>query len=115
MKLYHFVILSIAILLPAKLKIPTHEVGQETLTSQQQQLVDYIKANYNKREVTIPMRDGIKLFTSIYEPKDGSQKYPILLDRTPYTVAPYGAGKYKTSLGPDELFAQEGYIFVYQD
>jgi uncharacterized protein len=78
-------------------------------------LAVYIQENYTKREVTIPMRDGVKLFTSIYEPKDKSQKYPILLNRTPYTISPYGADKYKTSLGPDELFAREGYIFVYQD
>ncbi|HEX8456342.1 MAG TPA: CocE/NonD family hydrolase [Pyrinomonadaceae bacterium] len=85
------------------------------LTPQQQQLADYIKNSYTKREVSIPMRDGARLFTSIYEPKDRTQKYPILLNRTPYTVAPYGADAYKTSLGPDELFAREGYIFVYQD
>jgi putative CocE/NonD family hydrolase len=88
--------------------------GQQ-LTPQQQELANYIKDNYAKREVMIPMRDGIKLFTSIYEPKDASQKYPIMFDRTPYTVSPYGADKFKTSLGPDELFAREGYIFVYQD
>ena len=79
------------------------------------ELATYIKENYTKREVMIPMRDGVKLFTSIYEPKDKSQKYPMMFDRTPYTVAPYGADKYKTSLGPDELFPKEGYIFVYQD
>lgn len=89
--------------------------AQGKLTPQQQELADYIKNNYTKREVMIPMRDGVKLFTSIYEPKDGSQKYPILLSRTPYTVAPYGSDKYKTSLGPNEFFAHEGYIFVYQD
>lgn len=88
---------------------------QPQLTQQQQELADYIKNNYTKREVMIPMRDGVKLFTSIYEPKDKSQKYPIMLNRTPYTVAPYGADKFKTSLGPDELFARENYIFVYQD
>jgi uncharacterized protein len=80
----------------------------------QQELSDYIKANYTKREAQIPMRDGVKLFTSIYEPKDTSQKYPIMMDRTCYAVAPYGPGM-KTSLGPNELFAKEGYIFVYQD
>jgi uncharacterized protein len=79
------------------------------------QLADYIKANYTKREVLIPVRDGIKLFTAIYEPKDKSQKYPILLNRTPYTVSPYGADNYKTLIGPNELFAKEGYIFAYQD
>jgi putative CocE/NonD family hydrolase len=89
--------------------------AQTQLTPQQQELADYIKNNYTKREVMIPTRDGVKLFTSIYEPKDSSQKYPILLDRTPYTVGPYGADKYKTLIGPNELFAREGYIFVYQD
>ena len=61
---------------------------------------EYVKANYNKFEYEIPMRDGIKLFTSVYVPKDSSKKYPIMMDRTPYSVAPYGADKYKTSLGP---------------
>jgi putative CocE/NonD family hydrolase len=85
------------------------------LTPQQRELADYIKSNYTKREVMIPMRDGVKLFACIYEPKDTSQKYPIMFDRTPYSVGPYGADRYKTSLGPDELFPREGYIFVYQD
>jgi hypothetical protein len=89
--------------------------AQGQLTPQQQALADYIKQHYTKREVRIRMRDGVKLFTSVYEPKDTSQKYPILLSRTPYTVSPYGEDKYKTSLGPNELFAREGYIFVYQD
>lgn len=84
-------------------------------TAAQNELAKYITDNYTKREVMIPVRDGIKLFTAIYEPKDRSQKYPILLNRTPYTVGPYGADKFKTSLGPDALFAKEGYIFVYQD
>ncbi|QNL52635.1 CocE/NonD family hydrolase [Olivibacter sp. SDN3] len=61
------------------------------------------------------MRDGVKLFTSIYIPKDKSKKYPFLINRTPYTVAPYGESEYKPSLGPDPLFIREGYIFVYQD
>ena len=79
------------------------------------ELAKYVAENYTKREVSIPVRDGVKLFTSIYEPKDKSQKYPILLNRTPYTVQPYGEDKCKTSLGPDALFAREGYIFAYQD
>ena len=60
------------------------------------------------------MRDGVKLFTSIYIPKDKTQLYPILLNRTPYTVQPYGP-EFKESLGPSALFAREGYIFAYQD
>jgi len=86
----------------------------QNLTRQQQELADYIKSHYVKREVMIPMRDGVKLFTSIYEPKDHKQKYPIMLDRTPYSVSPYGK-EFRNSLGPDELFPREGYIFVYQD
>ncbi|HZE71617.1 MAG TPA: CocE/NonD family hydrolase [Pyrinomonadaceae bacterium] len=89
--------------------------AQQPLTSPQRELADYIKNNYTKREVMIPMRDGIKLFTSIYEPKDVSQKYAVMLDRTPYSVSPYGADEFKTSIGPNELFPREGYIFVYQD
>ena len=74
-----------------------------------------VKAKYNKTEQQITMRDGVKLFTSIYVPKDTSRKYAIMLDRTPYTVAPYGPSAYKTTLGPSLLFQNEGYIFVYQD
>jgi uncharacterized protein len=85
------------------------------LTPEQRELADYIKKSYTKSEVMIPMRDGVKLFVCIYEPKDRKQKYPIMFDRTPYSVGPYGPDNYKTSLGPDELFAREGYIFVYGD
>ncbi|HVE58240.1 MAG TPA: CocE/NonD family hydrolase [Pyrinomonadaceae bacterium] len=86
-------------------------------TQQQTELAKYIQDNYTKREVMIPMRDGVKLFTSIYEPKDKSVKYPILLNRTPYTVGPYGVtpDKFRGSLGPSELYAREGYIFANQD
>src|SRR5580698_10275972 len=75
----------------------------------------YVKANYTKYEYQIPMRDGIKLFTSVYVPKDTTKKYPLMMDRTPYSVAPYGPDKYKGSLGPSSLFLHDGYIFVYQD
>src|SRR3954466_8532064 len=77
--------------------------------------LDYIRAHYTKYEFRIPMRDGKRLFTSLYVPKDLSQKYPIMLSRTPYNVAPYGPDAYKTALGPSEKFAREGFIFVYQD
>ena len=76
---------------------------------------DYIKANYTKYEYRIPMRDGKRLFTAVYVPKDDSQKYPMMLHRTPYSVRPYGTDQYPSSLGPSSLFAKEGYIFVYQD
>ena len=74
-----------------------------------------VKANYLKSEQMITMRDGVKLFTSIYVPKDTSKKYPIMLNRTPYSVAPYGPDLYKTALGPSSLFQNERFIFVYQD
>merc|ERR1711879_278996 len=61
------------------------------------------------------MRDGIHLFTAVYVPKDKSQKYPIMLQRTPYSVAPYGEDKYKRSVGPSKYMMEDGYIFVYQD
>src|ERR1700744_2115720 len=75
----------------------------------------YIKENYQKYEYQIPMRDGKKLFTSVYVPKDKSKKYPIMMDRTPYSVGPYGPDAYKGALGPSSLFTHDGYIFVYQD
>jgi uncharacterized protein len=74
-----------------------------------------VKANYTKYEYRIPMRDGKRLFTSVYVPKDQSQTYPMLLSRTPYTVRPYGVDQYRDNLGPSPLFAKSGYIFVYQD
>ena len=75
----------------------------------------YIRQNFTKIERTIPMRDGVKLFTAIYIPKEKSKKYPFLLNRTPYTVAPYGENNFKTSLGPSSVLLKEGFIYVYQD
>ena len=75
----------------------------------------YTRAHYTKYEYRIPMRDGVKLFTNVYVPKDASQTYPILMQRTPYSVAPYGIDNYRPSLGPSELFTKEGFIFAYQD
>jgi len=77
--------------------------------------VEYVKAHYTKFEYKIPMRDGTKLFTSVYIPKDHAKTYPILLTRTPYSVRPYGADNYRGDLGPSPRFAQAGYLFVYQD
>ena len=76
---------------------------------------DYVKAHYTKYEYRIPMRDGVRLFTAVYVPKDASQAYPFLMDRTPYSVAPYGEDQYPKHLGPSDEFERAGYIFVYQD
>ncbi|MDO7742296.1 MAG: hypothetical protein MUP99_00920, partial [Pedobacter sp.] len=51
----------------------------------------FIRDHYNKIEKQIPMRDGVKLYTIIYSPKDEAKKYPIMYDRTPYSAGPYGA------------------------
>ena len=75
----------------------------------------FVAENYEKHEYQIPMRDGINLFTSVYIPKDKNQNYPIMLNRTPYNVRPYGKDKFKSSLGPSFLFTKEKFIFVYQD
>ena len=74
-----------------------------------------VKAHYTKYEYRIPMRDGVHLFTSIYVPKDTSHAYPFLINRTPYSVGPYGVDRYRTQLGPSPDFDKAGYIFVNQD
>ena len=64
------------------------------------------------------MRDGTRLFTAIYTPKDANaeNEYPILMKRTCYSVRPYGGDKFATTrLGPSETLIKEGYIFVHQD
>ncbi|WBX71806.1 CocE/NonD family hydrolase [Tenacibaculum retecalamus] len=75
----------------------------------------YVKDNFTKKEVTITMRDGVKLHTTIYTPKDTSKTYPILMQRTPYSSRPYGDGKFKTKIGPNTILMKEGNIVVYQD
>src|SRR5438552_17780969 len=77
--------------------------------------VAFVRERYTKQEQLVPMRDGIKLFTSIYTPKDTSRKCPILLLRTPYSVRPYGKDQYRGGLGPSHDFDMAGYIFVFQD
>jgi putative CocE/NonD family hydrolase len=80
----------------------------------------WISANYRKREVRIPMRDGATLFTVIYspleplhDPKLGA--LPMLMVRTPYSVGPYGEDQFPAKLGPHPAMMRDGYIFVYQD
>ena len=75
----------------------------------------YIRENYQKTEFMVQMRDGIKLFTQVYAPKDQSKKYPILIQRTPYTCSPYGTDKYKKRIGPNPFMLRSNYIVVYQD
>ena len=77
----------------------------------------WIKDHYYKMEKYIPMRDGVKLFTSIYVPKDNTEKHPILLTRTPYSCAPYGEKNFNQGLWSSHrrYYARENYIIVTQD
>lgn len=80
--------------------------------------IEYVKAHYTKQEFQIPMRDGARLFTTVFAPKDMTQTYPLLMIRTQSGLRPYGPDQYpNTLLGPSPLphFAREGYIFVLQD
>jgi len=79
-----------------------------------QQNTNYVKENYTKMDTTITMRDGIKLYTIIYIPKDSLQQYPILMQRTPYSVWPYGKDNYPTAIMPGKMM-EEKYIYVKQD
>ena len=74
-----------------------------------------LKEIYTKREVMIPMRDGIKLYTAVYEPKDNSRQHPILMHRSPYSCSPYGEGfdrHFRTNL---KNYIEHRYIIVFQD
>jgi uncharacterized protein len=74
-----------------------------------------VKEHYTKYEYRIPMRDGVHLFTAVYVPRDSSHPYPFLINRTPYSVGPYGVDWYPSQLGPSPDFDKAGYIFVFQD
>ncbi|MEO8236006.1 MAG: CocE/NonD family hydrolase [Flavobacterium sp.] len=85
-----------------------------SLTAQEKKS-NYVAENYTKKEVHITMRDGLQLFTTIYSPKDTTKKYPIIMQRTPYSCSPYGLDKFDESIAPNEVMMKEGYIVVYQD
>ncbi len=75
--------------------------------------------DYAKREVMIPMRDGVKLYTVIVIPKS-AKNAPILLTRTPYNAADRAKRNVSTHMlatlpQGDEVFVADGYIRVFQD
>ena len=82
-----------------------------------------IREYYTKYEYRIPMRDGARLFTAVFVPKDPKHVYPIMLKRTPYAVGPYGVDAYPGmkdlrsmhSFAPSSQMLKEGYVFVHQD
>src|SRR3989337_2691950 len=110
---------------PTPMKIPFLQIEMMILSimisasclAQNTQDSIWIREHYIKKEMYIPMRDGVRLFTSVYIPKDTTEKHPILMQRTPYSVAPYGHDGWKPFLwaGYPRYFTREGYIMVYQD
>jgi uncharacterized protein len=75
----------------------------------------WLAERYTKYEYHIPMRDGVRLFTRVFMPKDDSQPWPILLTRTPYGLKPYGADNYTNVSGSFETLAKDTFILVSQD
>ncbi|WP_299607036.1 CocE/NonD family hydrolase [uncultured Aquimarina sp.] len=86
---------------------------EQTVTNEEEEY--QVKDHYTKKEVDIVMRDGTKLHTTIYSPKDTSKKYPILMQRTPYSSRPYGENEFRSKISPNEFLMKEGNIIVYQD
>jgi putative CocE/NonD family hydrolase len=76
----------------------------------------WIRDNYTKQELMIPMRDGVKLFTAVYAPKDTTEKHPVLMVRTPYSSGPYGIDQWPNfAASYHRLYFRENYIIVEQD
>jgi uncharacterized protein len=73
------------------------------------------REHYTKYEYRIPMRDGVRLFTSVLVPKETSTAYPLMLDRTPFSMSPYGPDEYMTASLQTQAFLKAGYIWVRQD
>ncbi|MBE7689385.1 CocE/NonD family hydrolase [Tenacibaculum piscium] len=115
-----FIKLSIILVLLISSCTPKNAVKtatSEVKTSEAKKAVKntYVKDNFTKKEVKITMRDGAKLHTTIYTPKDSSKTYPILLQRTPYSCRPYGKDAFKTRIAPNPILMKQGNIVVYQD
>src|SRR5256712_8898332 len=75
----------------------------------------WLAEHYTKYEHLIPMRDGVKLFTRVYVPKDDSQPWPIILTRTPYALKPYGTDNYTDPAGSFKTLARDFFVLATQD
>jgi putative CocE/NonD family hydrolase len=106
--------------------LPPDTVHVSEAAAQARFLADtlYAREHYTKQEYRIPMRDGVKLHTVVYVPNDADRvRYPILLNRTPYSAGPYGPGPYAWrgvsslvhSVSQNTFMLHEGYIFAFQD
>jgi putative CocE/NonD family hydrolase len=110
LKLFRFPCAALGVLALAVTALPAQQPAPQAPAE------DYVRSHYTKYEFRIPMRDGKRLFTAVYVPKDSTGgPYPFMMDRTPYNVGPYGEDHYPRHLGPSEEFEKSGYIFVYQD
>ena len=94
---------------------PGGTFAQSPAAEDAKSLKEYVLANYTKYEYAIPMRDGVKLFTAVYLPKDTSKTYPMLMHRTPYGVGPYGVDTQTDRLSRMGPYLKSGYILVNQD
>ncbi len=97
-------ILLFALIISSSVAVNSQTVNADSL---------YMRENYDKFEYRIPMRDGAKLFTLVYMPKDKSKTYPILMNRTCYNASNYA--NYKTYNHPSSYLVKDGYILVFQD
>lgn len=92
-----------------------HVLAPASFAQEANPLASYIQLHYTKQEHRVAMRDGVKLFTAVYSPRDTTKTWPILMKRTPYGSGPYGADKMAEKIGPSEESVKAGYIFVIQD
>jgi putative CocE/NonD family hydrolase len=88
-------------------------LGRDSLAPPARSMVT-IRESYEKKEQYITMRDGVRLFCSIYSPRNSSEAQPILMVRTPYNSEPREEGYTQQLLFLDHLI-RSGYIFVFQD
>lgn len=109
--------LALAIALLGSIVTPAQSADEPSAST-----VASVREQYTKYEYRIPMRDGTRLFTAVYVPKDASRRYPFLMERTPYSAGVhaddelhYGVDFYPARLGPSAEFQRSGYIFVQQD
>jgi uncharacterized protein len=103
------------LLVPLVLLLPLLLFAQAPPTDEGKVLREYVTSQYTKYEYEVPMRDGVKLFTVAYVPKDTKKSYPILMHRTPYGVGPYGVDNYNDRVSNMEAYLKAGYILVNQD
>lgn len=115
MKTKYIIAVVVSVIFFASCSVPENKGQKVSGEAQINEDSAFIAQNYTKKEYFITMRDGVKLFTSVYSPKDDSKEYPILFKRTPYSCSPYGDENLPRSLGSSMKLARDLYIFVYQD